>query len=143
MHTEHVSNLHPGWVVGGWLLSLAATAAVFLGLVGLGLDPEGAAGPALALVLGFFAGGLVVGLRWSDAPVLHGVAITLFSVVVWFLGLVIAPGALSESLRRDDPVAVLGAVLVQLLASVGGALAGRTLVLRGRTPDPAMLPPEA
>jgi hypothetical protein len=21
MHSEHISNLHPGWVVGGWLVA--------------------------------------------------------------------------------------------------------------------------
>ena len=143
MHSEHVSNLHPGWVVGGWLVALAASAVVFLGLVGLGLDPEGVLVPAVALALGFFAGGLFVGLRWSDAPVLHGVAITLFTVVVWFIGLVTAPGALAEATPRGEPAVVLGAVLVQLVASVMGGLVGRSLVLRGRTPDAAAMPPEA
>jgi hypothetical protein len=142
MHTEHVSNLHPGWVFGGWLVSLAIASGVFVALAGLGFAPDGVAGPALALAVGFFAGGLFVGLRWSDAPVLHGVAITLLSVLVWFLGLLVAPGALSDSVRRDAEV-VLGAVLLQLVASVAGGLTGRAMVRTGHTPDPVSLPPEA
>ena len=143
MHSEHVSNLHPGWVMGGWLVSLAVASALFLALVGLGLPADGVAAPALAVAAGFFAGGLFVGFRWSDAPLLHGVAITLFSVLVWFLALVLAPGAVGESLRSGEAVIVLGAVLDQLFASVAGALTGRALVLRGRVPDPAAIPPEA
>ena len=143
MHSEHVANLHGGWVVGGWLVSLAVASALFLALVGLGLPADGVTAPALALATGFFAGGLFVGLRWSDAPVLHGVAITLLSVLVWFLALVVAPGAVAESVRSGEAVTVLGAVLVQLIACVAGALAGRALVLRGRVPDPAAIPPEA
>ena len=142
MHSEHVSNLHGGWVVGGWLVSVAVTSGVFLALVGIGLTAEGVAG-IVALSVGFFAGGLFVGVRWSDAPVLHGVAITLFSVLVWFVGLLVAPGAVAESVRAGEAVVVLGAVLVQMIASVAGGLSGRSLVLRGRTPDPAALPPEA
>jgi hypothetical protein len=143
MRTEHVSNLHPGWVIGGWLVALAATGLVFLALVGLGGSPDGIAVPTLALLVGFFAGGLFVGMAWSDAPVLHGVAITLLTVVVWFLGLLIAPESLPASDPGAEAAVVLGAVLLQLAAAVGGSLTGRALVLRGRTPDPAMLPPEA
>jgi hypothetical protein len=143
MHSERITNLHPGWVIGGWLVALAATAVVFLALAGLGLPPDGVVGPSVALALGFFAGGLFVGLRWSDAPVLHGVAITLLTVLVWFAGLVFAPGALSEGLPQGEAGMVLGAVLVLLAASVTGGLVGRTMVLRGRTPDPTVLPPEA
>jgi hypothetical protein len=143
MHSEHVTNLHPGWVLGGWLVSVAIASGAFVALAGLGFAPDGIAGPALALAVGFFAGGTFVGFRWSDAPVLHGVAITLFSVLVWFLGLVVAPGALSGSVRRGDAEVVLGAVLLQLIASVAGGLTGRALVRTGHVPDPASLPPEA
>lgn len=147
MHSEHISNLHPGWVVGGWLVSVAVSAVVFLSLVGTGLLPALGAGEVLgsaaALALGFFAGGLFVGLRWSDAPVLHGAAITFLTIVAWFVGALVVPGTLAETLRAGDATVVLGAILVQLVASVMGGLAGRSLVLRGHTPDPATLPPEA
>ena len=89
MHTEHISNLHPGWVIGGWLVAVAVASAVFLVLVGAGLLPTGAGemiGSGAALAVCFFAGGLFVGMRWSDAPVLHGVAITLLSVLLYWCG---------------------------------------------------------
>ena len=147
MHSEHISNLHPGWVAVGWLVAVAVSAVVFLALVGTGLLPAVGAGETIgsvvALLLGFFAGGFFVGLRWSDAPVLHGVAITVLSVLVWFLGLLLVPDPLSVGMPVGEAVVVLGAILVQLVASVAGGLTGRLLVLRGRTPDPAALPPEA
>ncbi|HKJ02916.1 MAG TPA: hypothetical protein VJ997_10690, partial [Longimicrobiales bacterium] len=88
MQTEHVGNLHPGWVLGGWLIAVAVTSVAYLSLVGVGLFPQGAAavfGVALAMAVGFFVGGLFVGLRWMDAPILHGAAITLVSLLVWFV----------------------------------------------------------
>ncbi len=101
MHSEHISNLHPGWVAVGWLVAVAVSAVVFLALVGTGLLPAVGAGETIgsvvALLLGFFAGGFFVGLRWSDAPVLHVVAITVLSVLVWFLGLLLVPGPLYPS----------------------------------------------
>ena len=139
MHSEHIRNLHPGWVLGGWLLAVAVASVVFMVLVGIGLvGSEGRWTTVWALVavaLGFFAGGLFVGLRWSDAPILHGAAITLLSVLIWFLGSLIAPetlGGTGSGLER--PVWVLGLVLLQLVASVAGGWTGRGMVLRGETP---------
>lgn len=146
MHTEHISNLHPGWVIGGWLVAVAVASAVFLVLVGAGLLPTGAGemiGSGAALAVCFFAGGLFVGMRWSDASVLHGVAITLLSVLVWFASALLVPGALAGSWREEDAAFVLGAILLQLVATVAGGLADRALVLRGQTPDPVAMLPEA
>lgn len=136
MHTEHVRNLHPGWVLGGWLLAVAVTSVVFMVGVGLGLiGPERPSSGFLVPVTvaaGFFLGGLFVGTRWADAPVLHGVAITLLSVVVWFLGNLLAPGRVAgEALGLESPSFILGMILLQLVATVGGAWSGRRLVLRG------------
>src|SRR5687768_13424502 len=101
MHSEHLTNLHPGWVVGGWLVAVAVASAVFMILVGLGIVPaEAEAGwpwVAIAVAVGFFAGGFFVGLRWSDAPIIHGAAITFLSVLVWFLSSVMAAGPLTSS----------------------------------------------
>ena len=139
MHSEHIRNLHPGWVVGGWLVAVGVAGAVFMGLVGVGLARPDAGGADLvvlaAVAVGFFAGGFFVGLRWSDAPILHGAAITFLSVFVWFAGELAFPGSLGEpsaSLRRTT--LVLGVILLQLAASVGGGWVGRRLVLRGETP---------
>ena len=139
MHTEHIRNLHPGWVVGGWLLSVAVTAVAFMVLVGLGLLGPDEAGTALlvpaCVAVGFFAGGLFVGLRWSDAPILHGAAITFLSVLVWFVSELVTPvlTARFESLGTR-PSFVLGMILLQLLFAVAGAWTGRSLIRRGESP---------
>lgn len=126
MQTEHLSNLHPGWIAGGWLIAAAVTSAAYLAVVGAGLLPQGTYavfGVAAAIAVGFFVGGLFVGLRWGDAPILHGVALTFLSVLVWFVGSLALPGRL-ERLSGPTP-AVLGLILVQLVASSLGGWVGR------------------
>lgn len=133
MHTEHLSNVHPGWVVGGWLASVAAAAALYLAGAGLGLvRPDASAAPWVVISLGggFFLGGLLVGMRWSDAPILHGTAITLLSVLVWFVALVFGGPGAGESVALG-----LGLILVQLAAACGGAWFGRWVTLGAARPD--------
>ena len=140
MHTEHIDNLHPGWVVGGWLVAVAVASAGFMVLVGLGLlGPDGGGTAFLVpavVAVGFFVGGLFVGLRWSDAPILHGVAMTLLSVLVWFLGELLAPAVMEPTLAPEPGGSgfVLGMILLQLVVTVAGAWAGRRMVRRGTTP---------
>jgi hypothetical protein len=129
MQSEHLSNLHPGWVAGGWLAAVAVTAAIYMAGVGLGLvAPDSGAIPwvSVAMAGGFFVGGLLVGMRWSDAPILHGAAITFLSVLVWFVVLILGgPGEL-------EPMAVvLGLILVQLVAACAGGWVGRRAMLGG------------
>jgi len=127
MQSEHLTNLHPGWIVGGWLVAVAVTAALYLGGVGLGLvgpDRGVVVWVSVSMAGGFFVGGLLVGMRWSDAPILHGAAITLFSVLVWFAVLVFgAPGG------PDSVPLALGLILLQLVASCGGGWMGRRVTL--------------
>lgn len=138
MHSEHISNLHPGWVLGGWLVAVAASSAGFMILVGLGLlGPDVSGGGLLvpaAIAVGFFVGGLFVGLRWSDAPVLHGAAITFLSVLVWFLGEVLTPRFMEPALGTGASRSgfALGMILLQLVVTVAGGLTGRRMV-RGRS----------
>ena len=129
MQSEHLSNLHPGWVVGGWLVAAAVTAALYLGGVGLGLvspDAGAVVWVSFSMAGGFFVGGLLVGMRWSDAPILHGAAITFLSVLVWFLVVLFGgPGGF-------EPLAlVLGLILLQLVASCAGGWMGRRVTLGG------------
>lgn len=139
MHSEHISNLHPGWVAVGWITGLAVASAVFLVLVGLGVIGPATRGSTLLIPavvgLGFFAGGLVVGLRWSDAPILHGTAITFVSVLVWFLGELLAPVVVEPLDPAGDAGFVLGMILVQLVSAVAGGWTGRIMVRRGETPN--------
>lgn len=127
MQSEHLSNLHAGWVIGGWLIAASVTAALYLGGVGLGLVPPGdGAGAWIAVSMGggFFVGGMMVGMRWSDAPVLHGAAITFFSVLVWFIITLTGGSGGVQSVQL-----VLGLVLLQFVASCGGAWMGRRMTL--------------
>lgn len=137
MQSEHLTNLHPGWIVGGWLIALAVTSAVYLALVGTGLLPQGplaVVGVVLAVTAGFFVGGLFVGLRWGDAPILHGAAITFLSVLLWFVAGVAAQGSL-DAWTGPTP-AVLGIVLVQMTAASAGGWVGRRMMLGGDVAEP-------
>jgi len=137
MQSEHLTNLHPGWIVGGWLIALAVTSGAYLGLVGTGLLPQGAfavVGVVLAVAAGFFVGGLFVGLRWGDAPILHGAAITFLSVLLWFVASVAAPGT-TDAWAGPTP-AVLGIILVQMAAASAGGWVGRRMMLGVEVAEP-------
>lgn len=130
MQSEHLANLHPGWIVGGWLIALAVTSAAYLVMVGTGLLPMGAyavVGVSIAVAVGFFVGGLFVGLRWSDAPILHGAAITFLSVVLWFVGSLSFPE--SATGWSGATPAVLGLILLQMVAASAGGWLGRRVTL--------------
>jgi len=129
MKSEHLTNLHPGWVVGGWLVAVAVTALIYLGGIGLGLvpaDEEAVVWVSASIAVGFFAGGFFVGIRWAEAPILHGMAITLFSVLVWFLAAIFGDPSTLQSLTTG-----LGLILLQLAAAVGGGWTGRRVALGG------------
>ncbi|MGD2047487.1 MAG: hypothetical protein PVJ80_16320 [Gemmatimonadota bacterium] len=127
MQSEHLSNLHPGWVVGGWAIAASVTAALYLAGIGVGLvQPGSGAGLwiSFSMTCGFFVGGTLVGMRWSDAPVLHGAAITFFSVLVWFVVTLLGGGEGVDSVQL-----VLGLVLLQFVASCAGGWTGRRLTI--------------
>jgi len=127
MQSEHLSNLHLGWVVGGWMIAAAVTAALYVVGSGLGLvmpDEGAVVWVGVSLAGGFFVGGLFVGLRWCEAPILHGAAITLVSVVVWF-----GVGLLGDPDEVDSSPLVLGLILLQLVSSSGGGWMGRRVCL--------------
>jgi len=137
MHSEHIRDLHPFWVIGGWLVAVAVAGAVFMVLVGVGIAQPGVGGMPLmvlaSVAIGFFAGGLFVGLRWSNAPILNAAAVTFLSILAWFLAELVLPGAVGRGgleLRT-----ILGLVLLILLASTVGGWTGRRLVRRGETPS--------
>ena len=111
------------------MVAAAVTAAVYLGGIGLGMvqPGEGAAvWISISMGCGFFVGGAVVGMRWSDAPVINGAAMTFFSVLVWFV-----VAFLGEPGGFDSVQLVLGLVLLQLVASCAGALMGRRTAITG------------
>ena len=131
MHSEHLSNVHPGWVVGGWLVSIAVASGAYLALVGLGLASgtgDDAVWSLLSMALGFFAGGLFVGFRWTEAPILHGLLFGVISVAVLLVANLLVPEAGTGFLGGSVPV-VLGVLLVQMAAAIAGGMVGRRAVL--------------
>lgn len=126
MQSEHLTNVHPGWVVGGWMVSVAVTSAVYIAFVGMGLA-SGTGSEAiwdlLAVIVGFFVGGFFVGIRWTEAPILHGLVFGLVSMLVLLVVNLAAPEA-GMPLGGSTSL-VLSVILVQVFAAVAGGFAGR------------------
>lgn len=135
MHTEHLANVHPGWVAAGWLVSAGAASLVALALAAVGLtgpDPASQSlGGLAAVALGFWLGGLFTGFRTLRAPILHGIMIGLASIAAWFLLNLLTipfPGLRWEALT---PALASALLLVQMTAAVAGAWVGHRIALRG------------
>lgn len=150
MNTEHLQNVRLGRVVGAWLFAVAITSLVSFALMGAGVMPPESTAPNVfgtltAVAAGFLAGGLFVGFRAIEAPILHALAIGLLSLVVWFLVNVFA----ALFVPTADWVALTPALAISILftqwaASMVGALLGHNIALRGRpglTEQDAPLPP--
>jgi hypothetical protein len=138
MHSEHLQNVRPGLVFGGWLVAVAVTSLILMAFAATGLltpeEPEPGLVPSLvAVVIGFFLGGLFAGFRSVAAPVLHAAAIGLTSLLVWFavntVMYGVLPGLRWEALSMTLTVAVLFA---QTVSAMVGALIGFNLAVRGR-----------
>jgi hypothetical protein len=129
MHTEHLQNVRPGRVGAGWLVSIATTSFVVFTFIMLGLMGEGAerdtAWAITAVAAGFLLGGWFTGYGTLDAPILHGVALGLTSLVAWVvlnLAVVIAfRGAVWEGLTASATATV---ILTQIVAAVVGCWVG-------------------
>lgn len=128
---EHSRNLSPSWVAFGWFIAAAVTAfVVFVLIAGEVIDPQAPAGGgdvwiSLALLLGFLAGGFITGLRTGAAPVLNGLGIGIFTLVVWF----VANLVLGEALGLGGWTALgfrtaAGLFVLQAAAAIVGARAG-------------------
>ena len=129
MHTEHLQNVHPVRVLGGWLVSAAVTSAAVFGLIVVGVmdgmgGPEDTIGAVAAVGAGFLVGGLFTGYRTVEAPILHGIALGITSLVVW-AGLnlvVVATGGAGWT--GLDTTAALAVLLTQIVAAVLGCWLG-------------------
>jgi len=79
--------LRPGWIPIGWFVAACLTALAILALVSFGVLSYGPAADnrwvAMAMVFGFLVAGFVTGTQVAGAPVLHGLGIGLFSLLVW------------------------------------------------------------
>lgn len=128
MH-EHLRNIQPSWVAFGWFLAAAITSLLLLALAGFGLAEPDSPGETLwvaaALLVGFFGAGFIVGTRAAAAPVLHGVAIGLFSIVAWFLINVFFGEPMGQTTWRSlEPEILTGLLVLQGVAAVVGARIG-------------------
>lgn len=134
MHTEHLQNVKPVTVVVSWLVAVAVTSLILLALVGLNLidaDSPSTRAAMAAVAFGFIAGGAFAGMRAAQAPILHGIAIGLFSLLAWFvLGMMSAAlfSGTSWSLTRDLTITAL---MVQIICAVVGARLGYRFAMRG------------
>lgn len=137
MHTEHLQRVRPGIVVAGWLVAVAVASLIIVSLLGLNvLDAESTAGTRVsmgAVAIGFFVGGLFAGLRAREAPILHGAALGLISLIVWF-----ALNFLSAIFFREFDWQALTAelaitlVLIQIVAAILGARFGYRTTKKSR-----------
>jgi len=130
MHSEHLSNVRPGTVALGWFIGAAVTSLAVFAMIAVGiLSRDGHGGTLwglLATAAGFFAGGWFAARRDGSAPILHAVAIGLFSLVVWVVVNLIPGAALGAESWDVGAGYVAGLVLLQIVAAaLGGRLASR------------------
>ena len=135
MRTEHLSNVHVGWVTAGWLIAAAVTSLVILAPASVGaVPPDGALAAGwtvLAVVLGFYVGGMFTGFRSMDAPILHGIAIGIFSLVAWLVLNLVATGISRAPWQTLTPPGAAAALLLQMVAAVAGAWTGHRIAEHG------------
>jgi len=136
METEHLQSVRIGIVGAGWLVAVAVASLIAFAASAVGLvESDSTLGARLeisAIAVGFFAGGLFAGLRAREAPILHGVAIGLLSLPVWFvLNLISAVAFPNAGWDALSPRFTVSVILLQLVAAVLGARTGyRKLVRR-------------
>lgn len=136
MHTEHLRNVGIVRVIVGWLIAVSVASLLMLALLGFGIAPPDSTGGwagFLAMAVGFGAGGFAVGFRALRAPILHGIAIGLTSLVAASafaaINALMSPGTRWTDMR---PSAVILLVFGQFAAAVVGALMGYNVAIRGR-----------
>jgi hypothetical protein len=80
----------------------------------------------IAVAVGWFAGGFIVGFKAAAAPVLHGAAMAMFTFVGWFaINLVF--GGLTTGARAWEffgARSLAAALLVQVAAAIAGCWVG-------------------
>ncbi|HEU4884861.1 MAG TPA: hypothetical protein VFT45_21565 [Longimicrobium sp.] len=129
MHTEHLQNLKPSWVLFGWFVSVAVISLISLVLAAVGLaDPDGSRMGVWGVVVigvGFFLGGLVTGARVGAAPILHGVSMGIVSLLVWFFAnLAFGETLNAETWGEGSPAFYAGSLILQMVAAALGARLG-------------------
>lgn len=126
---ESVRSIRPSWIGFGWFIAAALTSVLLFGLTVLGLlrpqAPTEGIGVALSLMVGFFVAGFFVGTRVNAAPVLHGLAMGAFSLVVWLgLNLLVGEGSSGAAWDTIPGAVAAGLLALQTAAAVVGTRAG-------------------
>ena len=135
---ERIRDIRPTWVAFGWFLAAAIASLLLIAFTAFGMVSADSGGEpvwvGLALLLGFFGAGFFVGSRAGVAPLLHGLAIGLFSLVVWLILNVVLGEPTGETTWRSlDAATLVGLLVLQAVAAVIGARVG---VRWTRTPPP-------
>jgi hypothetical protein len=137
MHTEHLQNVRPVTVIAAWLIAIAVTSLIMLALVGLEIvdaDEPSTRAALAALAAGFIAGGAFAGMRSAQAPILHGIAMGLFSLLAWFVLDIVSQSLLSGVNWELTMDLTITALLVQIVSGIVGARLGYRFALRGNVP---------
>jgi hypothetical protein len=129
MHTEHLQNVRPPWVLFGWFISVAIISLLALLLAATGMVDTEASGGGLwgivAIAVGFGIGGWLLGARAGVAPILHGVAMGLVSLLLWFLANLVAGKTLNAAeWMRGSEAYYAGLLITQIVAAIVGARLG-------------------
>ena len=136
MHTEHLQNVRAVWVLVGWLIAVAIASLAALGFASVGLLGAEADGgtvwATLAVLIGFFVGGLFTGMRAVEAPILHGIAMGVLSIVAAFVLNLLAMLAFgSPPYATMTAAAALTYLFAQIVAAVLGCWSGYVFARRG------------
>jgi len=119
-------NVQPSWIAFGWFVALSVTSAAVLLFAASGALDHGdrwtTAAIAVAVAIGWAAGGFVIGFKTAAAPILHGAAIALFTFIAWFV-LNLVFGGVTTGTSAWEPMSIRGASLV-LLVQGGAAIGG-------------------
>jgi len=135
MHTEHLQNVSLTRVLTGWLAGVAVTSILLLALVSAGLVGGGSRVEAfwvlLVIAVGFWAGGFSIAFRALQAPILHGVAIGITSLVAWALANLITSVSGADTWSELTPAMTVFLVLEQMVAAVLGTWMGYRMAFAG------------
>ena len=121
------------WFIAVAVASLIVTLILATNLIDMA-SGAGTRAAITAVAVGFFAGGLFAGLRAGEAPILHGIAMAVLSLIVWVVVNVASsiafPGFGWDALTPELTASV---ILLQMAAAVLGARSGYRARLGKRT----------
>jgi hypothetical protein len=134
METEHLQSVRFSLVGISWFIAVAVASLIAFAVMAVLPAASSTFGARLeisAIAIGFFAGGLFAGLRVREAPILHGTAIGLLSLPVWFvINLISAVAFPDTAWDALSPHFTVSVILLQIVAAILGARTGFRKTLR-------------